>query len=117
MTFDGTRTITLTDRPPVRIVENDWLTIASVRRHDGETYLASLRRYWMTVRQHQDGRTIVYGRHQTQHFSEEGIAGGELLNEYDPIEVISAIHRVGKTIGASDAIIAACIADLPIEDI
>lgn len=61
------RTITLTGRPPVRIVEDDWPVMADgeVDDHDGgqvryqadRSTTATIR-----VRQHRtDGRTIVYG--------------------------------------------------------
>jgi hypothetical protein len=59
------RTITLTDRPPVTIYEDDWPSIAWAEDswHDGEIEVQANRRTrrWLKVRQHADGRILVYG--------------------------------------------------------
>lgn len=58
------RTITLSDRPPVRIAEDDWPVIASAsdEEHDGQVRCQANRisEWAIRVRQHDDGRTIVY---------------------------------------------------------
>lgn len=64
-TTTDTLTITLSRRPPVKITKGDWPVIASAfdRDHDGtiEEH-ANRREAWrLTVRQHTDGRAIVYG--------------------------------------------------------
>lgn len=66
-----TRTITLTDRPPVRIVEEDWPIIAEAygdsyvgsdySRHQQARAHGEVDRYTLRVRQHANGRTLVYG--------------------------------------------------------
>ena len=60
-----TLTITLTDRPPVKIIDADWPVIAhgSYDRHDGQVE-SEANRIWslsIRVRRHADGRLIVYG--------------------------------------------------------
>lgn len=58
------RTITLSDRPPVTVNEDVWGLIAVARdsEHDGQVdYQANRKSKWFIgVRQHDDGRTIVY---------------------------------------------------------
>lgn len=128
------RTITLTDRPPVRFADRDWPVIANSHYHewDGE-FQPQANREWrgyVRVRQHADGRSIVYawawhttalrgGRGYQQH-------AGELLEP--GADLVSAIHRVHNTInvvyeeGCSiherwRLLAAECIADLPAEDL
>ncbi len=110
-----TRTITLTDRPPVRISEAAWPVIASARRHDGQIEPQANRRWYLTVRQHSDGRTIVYGVYDTVLTGGEPLAAGELLDAGE--DIVAAIRRVGKDAACSESVIAACIADLPAEDL
>lgn len=129
-----TRTITLTGRAPVRIDENDWPVIA---RASGDTCgitdpvlrEQALQRgeadeYALRVRQHSDGRTIVYGTYTVglnrQH---DGLthAGYVLMPGFleDPsAEALSrVIGKVGKELGVPAQLIADCIADLPAEEI
>lgn len=61
------RTITLTGRAPVKIKENEWPEIASGAwtDHDNQ-YECQANRTWkmsIRVRQHADGRAIVYGNY------------------------------------------------------
>jgi len=100
-------TITLTDRPPVRIATADWpiLTSAAARLADytkaGQQTTRSAQ-WRLTVRQHGDGRTIVYGVHKydTQWREERGrnIRGGEQL---DPgADIPAALRRVAASLQA-----------------
>ena len=133
------RTITLTDRSPVRIVESEWPVIA---RGDGDSYGGSdysryqqaqsqgeLDEYTLRVRQHQDGRTIVYAvlDGASAWTGTESRREGELLPTYagrhdraalgpQPLSAIAAtIRAVGERCGLPDRVIRACIADLPAE--
>lgn len=110
-----TRTITLTDRPPVRISESAWPVIARSRDHDGEVEVQANRRYYLTVRKHADGRTIVYGSYTSQFAHEPDLSAGELLDE--GADVARAIRRVGERVTCASAMIDDCIADLPAEDL
>ena len=63
------RIITLTNRAPVRIVEDDWPTIAE--GHCGsETSECNIE---VRVRRHCDGRAIVYGRFNYDHSYSDGV--------------------------------------------
>lgn len=144
-TTPKTRTITLTDRPPVRIREAEWPIIASARgdsyRGDPSRHSQALRQgecdeYWLRVRQHADGRTIVYGVLDAaiaawrQPAGGESRRGGVLLTPpegraTDPRDVtpiiwpgiIDAIRRVGEDCHLPESVIRECIADLPAEEI
>ena len=136
-----TRTITLTDRPPVKITEEDWPVIATGLADDDDDHgRGNLpNREWtreIRVRRHEDGRAIVYGIYDyTTCF--QGEAGayarrGELLPL--PVtygEIIAAIRAVGAALAEAEsdaalddnrkdsrqwrAAVQECIADLPAE--
>jgi hypothetical protein len=133
MTIDAiapkTRTITLTGRAPVKIVEVDWPLIAEAA---GDSYCGDMSRYRQAkdcgeldtysikVRQHADGRAIVYGVLDAaiaawgQPARGEDWRGGELLPA--GADIAAAIHRVaGDRI--PEPVIRACIADLPAEEL
>jgi hypothetical protein len=128
-------TITLTGRRPVKIVKDDWPIIASAgdRKHDNQ-YDFQANRIWeydLEVRQHEDGRTIVYGIYDYEtHFQNEPsitVRGGEIVESSD--KIIPAIQRVGQWMAehltsahADEAEIFhhltdRCIADLPAEEL
>jgi len=134
-TSDTMRTITLTGKPPVRIREADWGVIAWASFHDYDgQYDFQANRNWrgsLRVRQHGDGRAIVYATwsYESQCQGERGYAqrAGELLvgdrlcdvtkdapsdpsDLYDHrtrtaetfAEIIAAIKRVHATIDPQD---------------
>jgi len=106
-----TRTITLTDRAPVRIVEEEWPIIASAKDWDGEFDFQAPRTWAMRVRQHADGRAIVYATYATQFRGEVEWRGGELLDA--GADIAAAIRRVGEDGAMPEHVIRECIADLP----
>jgi len=110
------RTITLTDRPPVTILEADWPVIASARDHDGQIECQANRRWGITVRQHEDGRFIVYATYSSQYQGEHGYRGGELVAPPGD-DLPAVIRRVGERGEFSAHIIDECIADLPAEQL
>ena len=113
------RTVTLTGRPPVRVSEDVWPVIASARRGDGKVECQDNHRWHLTVRQHADGRTIVYGSEDSGpggvHQGYEPAYAGELLAA--GADIASAIIRVGTDARCSKAMQDECIADLPAEDL
>jgi hypothetical protein len=123
-----TRTITLSDRPPVKIVEEEWPIIASAKYWDTQHESQANRTWSLRVRQHQqDGRTIVYGIRSTRFQGERGAAAGELLTPpegaqikddewYVWDEIPAAIKRVAARCGC-ERIADDCIADLPAVEI
>jgi len=104
------RTITLTDAAPVRIRDADWPVIAQSTWYAERNYSDATRVWWLKVRQHADGRTIVYGGHDTQWEGERNRRAGVVLEagEY----VVGAIKRVAALVGA-DKCQDACISSLP----
>lgn len=123
-----TRTITLTGRPPVKINEDEWPRIAKGEHsdHDNE-YEFQANRKWkdgLIVRQHADGRALVYGYslYDTQFRGESDYAyrGGYLLDA--GADIPAAIRRVAAELverGAPERLVTVvaheCIADLPAE--
>ena len=118
------RTITLTDRPPVKIVDSDWPEIAcgdyrpgafvnGTPKNDTETD-----RYTIRVRQRGD-KTLVYGvvDAATPWAGTESWRGGELIDTSASGDIVAAIKRVGASGQMPDRVIRECIADLPVEDI
>jgi len=110
-----TRTITLSDRAPVRIQEHEWPILSSSR--DSEDEGGEQSRWWLTVRRHASGRTIVYARLETTlaDGSLDKIVGGDLLEE--GANIAASVRKVGDECHCSAAMIARCIAGLPVEDI
>ena len=54
-------TITLTGRAPVRIRKADWPIVAKATAWNGEIEAQADRHSQLIVRQHADGRAVVYG--------------------------------------------------------
>lgn len=123
---DKTRTITLTGRAPVRIVEAEWPVIARAdddsfksidyARHSQAKARGEIDVYHLIVRQHSDGRSLVYGVLTASSWTgTEDWKGGELLEP--GADLAAAIERVGSSGELPDSLIRECIADLPAEDI
>ena len=108
------RTITLTDRRPVTIVEADWPCVARTKWYEGEHEHQANRRGHLTVRQHADGRAIVYGTYTSQFLQESDLSGGEIVASGDDLP--EAINRVAASISLPN-IAQDCIADLPAEQL
>lgn len=125
-----TLTITLTDRPPVRIVKADWPIVAEVRGDDASLELArdpgrynqalyngELTTYRLVVRQHADGRALVYGV-RTGGYRTSDWRGGELLPATNRVRTVAdSIRAVGIEGAMPDYVIRNCIADLPAEQL
>jgi hypothetical protein len=138
-------TITLTGRPPVKITKEDWPIIASAedKTWDNQYECQANRaaKWKLIVRQHNDGRTIVYAVHTytSQWQGEDGrdVRGGEMLTvsgadaesvgDTDPI--VAAIQRVAAEIedrledagqwstGTFPRLAHECVASLPAEEL
>lgn len=128
---DTKRTITLTDRPPVRIVDADWPTIGkgSVDWYDNEHRFRAnrTRDIFVKVRQHADGRVIVYAGYETSsswvNETDSKHRTGELLEAGG--NIVEALHRVARELASranahQDEIrdcMNQCIASMPAEEI
>lgn len=110
------RTITLTERAPVRIITADWPEIACADWHNGEVASQATRKAWIKVRQHEDGRTLVYGGSTSQYRGERDLRAGYLLAKGHSSLTIQMIRAVAQEISHS-GLAAECIADLPAEEI
>lgn len=134
-------TITLTGRAPVKIKKEEWPVIASAADTDFDgqyDFQANRKAEWsLAVRQHRDGRTIVYGKWQYQSkFQNEAdgeVRGGELITVTgadaevvgDTEPIIAAIQRVAEDLearidvegrygeGRFARLAHECVADLP----
>jgi hypothetical protein len=108
-------TISLTDRPPVRIDKAKWGIIASAKDYDNEHEFQANRKWTLIVREHDDGRAIVYGIYDTHYATENNRRGGVLVEKGG--DVAAAIKAVGAKLDFSEDLIQTCIADLPAEEI
>jgi hypothetical protein len=122
-------TITLTGRAPVTIDKEAWPFIATSgdKEFDNQYEFQANRisKWDLDVRQHADGRAIVYARYsyrsQFQGARDHSVRGGELLP--DSSDLPEAIRRVGEWMASQEhqdedakrweSLINECIADLP----
>lgn len=115
-----TITITLSDRAPVRIDPEAWPVIAGASDHDGQVRCQANTEWWIKVREHADGRRLVYGAKEEgnggQHRGFRSTYPGYLLPGRSADETVRAIRRVAGAIERDD-LGADCIADLPVEEI
>ena len=111
--------ITMSERRPLSIVADEWPLIASADRHDGKIKLQANHEWAIRVRQHADGRRIVYGwvreGNGGVHTGWRGAEGGFLIANGDEAETVRAIRRIGGIID-DDKLSDECIADLPAEE-
>lgn len=109
------RTITLTDRRPIRIDDDAWPIVAVGKWHEGQHESQANRTAAIRVREHGDGRRIVYGVATSAWQGEGGASAGYLLDAAAGDDAtVRAIHDVAARIGHPD-LAADCIADLPAE--
>jgi hypothetical protein len=122
-------TIPLTDRRPVSISEDEWPLIVRVSgdsceirdpaRHDQAVEQGQADTYEMEVRQHADGRALIYGRYDEAQWSESDHPGpshsGRLVAPGG--DVAQEIRHVGSMLYLPETLIADCIAGLTPEDL
>ena len=124
------RTITLTNRPPVRIKEDDWPVMAQGqdKQFEGQFESQSNRttKIAIRVRQHADGRAVVYGvyEYDTRWQGERCDVQKAGVLVAAGADIVAAIRSVSHTLQQQtgvDRLIQdverECIADLPPEDI
>lgn len=117
--------ISLSERRPVEIDVKDWPIVAKVDDHDGKVECQANNVWVIKVREHKDGRRIVYGWHEAGDggqyagfrptyggFIVEAVMNGDAHEE----ETIRSIRRVAGMIGRAD-LGNECIAALPAEEI
>ena len=113
------RTITLTGRAPVTIVEADWPIIAKADADDArqpELAVEANRKWQLRVRRHADGRTIVYGTYSTHYQGDRDRRAGSMLTAaLFEADIANAIVHVADALGGPERLAQDCIADLPAE--
>lgn len=130
--------ITMSETAPVNIDPEEWPVVARVFDHDGQVKCQANTEWEIQVREHRDGRRLVYG------YAESGYGGkpagwrpsyagylvpsrdgsmrepsddGPLTSQHpDDTETIRAIRRVAGVIGRED-MAATCIGNLPAHEI
>ncbi len=115
------RIITLSDVPPVKISNEEWPQIACGDERPGSFVNGTPKpnyetdRFTIRVRQHADGRTIVYGvvDAATAWTGTESWHGGVLLPQPTGQEIVLAIRRLRIEGEMPESVERACIADLP----
>lgn len=114
--------VTMSERSPLKLDPELWPLIADVSRHDGQVECQANREWAIKVREHEDGRRVVYGWVRRGNggmpIDYRGASGGYLVGAGDDVdsETIRAIRRVAGIIDY-DQLGADCIADLPAEEL
>lgn len=108
-------TVTLTDRAPARIRKADWPIVAKVEDWDNQHRSQANRDWTLIVRQHADGRALVYGIYSSRWADESDRRGGELVESGDDIP--AAVKRVAEYLGFSRELADRCVAKLPAVDL
>jgi hypothetical protein len=122
-----TITITMSERRPLKIDSEEWPVVAEASRHSGAVKSQANQEWFIKVRQHADGRRLVYGRLQPGDGGVpagwRGAAGGFLVEASErgkdnpnEDETVRAIRRVAGIVD-DDALADECIGDLPAEEI
>ena len=129
-----TITITMSERRPINVDPSAWPVIAKADTHDGQVVSQANREWAIRVREHDDGRRLVYGWLRAGNggapIGWRGAEGGFLVESLkgeiqgaqplrgsaNEAETIRSIRRIGGIIG-DDALADECIADLPAEEI
>ncbi len=117
-------TITLSDRRPISIVEADWPIIAYANWHSGEHACQANEVACVEVREHADGRRVVYASRGRgpggMALGYRGAAAGYMIpaadDAADDAATVRAIRRVAGAIGHEE-LGAEAIGDLPAEEI
>jgi len=111
-------TITMTDRPPVKVSKKVWELVAQAKDWEGEYEFQSNRHWKVSVRQCQrngDDRCIVYGSYESGWAGEDYIRHGVIIDDID--DAPQAIKDIVTRITGADTLAQNCIADLPAEEI
>ena len=140
MTTDDKIKITMSERRPLTVSKQEWPIVARADWHDGQVECQANNERHIRVREHRDGRRLVYGYQCAgnggQYAGTRNPEGGFLVVPLDPAksggyrnaddgpvtrfpdedETVRAIRRVGGIIG-DDELADECIADLPAEEI
>lgn len=98
--MSGMRTIIMTNRPPILIIEADWPTIAATRdqefggQYEFQAHVVS--KWYLGVRQHRDGHLLVYATYSysANYQHARNYHAGVLTQSHG---IVDAIHTVCAT--------------------
>lgn len=111
-------TIPLSGRRPVTINKEEWPVIAKASWDDAtQPGNTPFRGEHLIVRQHADGKTIVYGKTWSQYPGEDTKKGGFLLDSGEWQRIYFAIREVGEELGLHASTVEWCFEDLPSENV
>jgi hypothetical protein len=120
--------ITMSERRPLKIDPEQWPIVAQAHRHDGQVECQANTVWRIYVREHADGRRLVYGWMDRgpggKPIGWRGATGGFLVDPDlsvgavapNEAETIRAIRRIGGIVN-DDQLADECIADLPAEEV
>ena len=111
-------TITMTDRPPVKVSKKFWALVAQSKDWDGEYECQANRTWKVSVRQCQrdgDNRCVVYGSFYSGWSGEDTISAAVIIDNINSAP--EAIKDIVEKINGTDSLAQSCIADLPAEEI
>ena len=119
------RVITLTGRPPVAILEEEWSVIAEAygdgyqgadpALHNQAVDQGQVERWTVKVRRHEDGRAIISAVRNPNWFGGPDRRTGELVEQSTSSDIVAAIYRVVEDASIPRYIADECIADMPAE--
>ena len=104
-------TVTLTNHPPIRIQKDEWPILAEAYWYDESTEKESKECKRLIVRQHNDGRAIVYGIYTTTLQGERNRRRGVLV--FPGSELVWPIYQVSAAMKFGSDFAEDCIANLP----
>lgn len=120
----GTRTITLFDRRPVTIDEDNWPVIAQTSETDRPDVPAEWNREWiLKIRREQPGtgsfartaRHLVYGVYKSRWGKEPDRRGGYLIESNNEAHVVQAVWDTVERLGFDKRLGDEVIGDMPAE--
>ena len=124
MSESKNRTITMTERAPVRICDDEWPVIASASEiHECGQHGQNGKVQWtVRVRRHKDGRALIYGTTsgacQCRDYTTDTPDAGRLLGV--GVHIVDAVTEVAGAIlpadyGSARGLAQGVMADLPAE--
>ena len=133
MTTDDKIKITMSERRPLTVSKQEWPIVARADWHDGQVECQANNERHIRVREHRDGRRLVYGyqcagyggqsagtRNPGGGFLVSPVPGpdvdGKRVGVPDEEETVRAIRRIGGIID-DDRLADECIANLPAEEL
>jgi len=98
--------VTMSERAPLKLDPDLWPLIASADTHDGQVECQANREWAIKVREHEDGRRVVYGWVRRGNggmpIGYRGASGGYLIEPQPVTDVEPRRDEAGELIGYQD---------------